>query len=565
MPDLILNSIESMSFQRNFNFLGDIFNFNSVDSYSLRSRVKSTGELEYSIRPIWSGLYNRTSSGLAYYGFIIDGINLGTGKITSFNWEESTDVLDRKFSMTFEIYESGNLKNLSGYRYSDIDQSIFTGDFKYVNDFQESISISQDGTSVQTMEQSVSFGIDDPVSPEDKIALKNKIFSGFAANRLPSLGIRTLYPSIISGNSNSGYIAYYSETVDSINSQYSFSKRSSYDNNKKATWEYSHSFNFNGNESIVVENGNIKSIFFQGLSGYRNLTGARDRWNEVKTGIYDRVNNTFYLMSGFSGLFNTGYFSGLINYPIERRFNENPLDGSIDYSYTYSNNSAISLSGYIFTNSRSFRYGEKGFAVIVENGEYIGMSTSNSGRFQNAYSGYINNESLILPRITGTFLLGKRLNDFTCEIASGFNKTLEDTTYQEFNGIVSYSKTYSNDPSLYNNDPNFIKYTQVITDNQPVHLHNKFLIPGYEEYVQSSDQSTEGSWINNITIVGKKGVSIDDYLNESFSKVIKPTGSGMMDAFLKSMNYSYSPFENTFEASFEYYYSKYKESENYLI
>lgn len=573
MPELSLSNVESLSYERAFNYWGDVFNYNSVDSYTIRSRVKSTeiaghpigtGITDHSIDPVWSLLDSVSSTGLNYYGFKIDGVSLGTGKIVSINWEEGTDVLEKKYTLSFEINSTGNLFNITGFNYVDIDTSVLSGDFKYVNNFSENISLSLQESQIQEMRQNLSFGIDDPLTTGEKIALKNRIFSGFAAFRIPSIGIRTLYPSIISGNSNSGYITYFNEVIDSVNSRYSFEKTSSYDNNNKATWDYSHAFQLNGNDAVVTENGAIRSIYFKGLSGYRNLSGARDRWDEIKTGIYSRVTGTFALMSGFSGLF-TGQFVNFINFAIDKNVSENPTEGTINYSYSYSNNPQYSTSGFAFSHSRSTSIDQYGYMSLTENGEYKGLSSNQIARFDSALYGYTTRSSWIVPRISGTFLLAQRISDLNCTVTGSFYPTSESVTYREFDGIISYSKTYSDNPYYYPTGSNFVRWENVITDNPPVHLHNKFLVPREDEYVQDSDQSTEGSYINNIKIIGKNGVSIDDYLTESYSKVILPTGSGMSDAFLKNMSYSFDPFNNTFEANFEYYYSKYRESEDVLI
>ena len=63
-------------------------------------------------------------------------------------------------------------------------------------------------------------------------------------------------------------------------------------------------------------------------------------------------------------------------------------------------------------------------------------------------------------------------------------------------------------------------------------------------------------------------LDIQDYLTECFTKVEKPTvmsGVFAENVFLKNMNYSFNPFENTFNANFDYYYTKKIESDNILI
>ena len=121
---------------------------------------------------------------------------------------------------------------------------------------------------VQETSQEISVSIDSPLDLRSRISLKNKIFSGFSQFRMANIGIESIFPSIITGNIYSGYITYSNESCDTINNEYSFTKRSYYDNNNSATWEFSHSVDFNGN-NIDMTN------FLNGVGGFETL--KRDR------------------------------------------------------------------------------------------------------------------------------------------------------------------------------------------------------------------------------------------------------------------------------------------------
>lgn len=563
MATLPITDVESLSYTRQYNFLGDIFCYNSTDSYTIKSRVRNTGvNPEASIEPVWSGVDNKMANSLNYYGFTIDNLFLGSGRINSFQWEQGTDVISKPYTMSFEIASSGNLYNLTGAAYSDINKQSFISGLQYVSDLQESVSISLSQTNLQEMTQSVSFGINRPLDFNEKLNLRNSIFSGFFINRMPSgLGMNTYTMDIITGKT-SGHISFYNETIDTINSRYSFERRSRFDKtNKKASWTYSHSVQLNGNNTTVAENGTIQSVYFNGTGNFRNLDGARDRWTEVSTGIFGRITGTFMTLSGFSGLYPTGYKHGLYPYPIQSSVDENPFEGSISYSYSYTNDPTFSGSGYIHSNSRSSSVDEDGYYIISENGNYRGVGSYDFARFSNALTAYKANNQ-IEKRISGTFILASFL---LCPPTGNFRITNESTTFQEYDGIVNYNKSFSNNPSYYPTGSKFVKFNNVISDKPPVHHYNKFLIPRSEEQIQKTDQSTEGSWVNNMTIFGKRETTINDYLQESFAKVQMPTGKNLLNYFLRNMNYSFDPFNTTFNASFEYYYSKYKDPDDILI
>ena len=81
MNTLYFNDIESLSFNKTFNFLGNIFCFSSLDTYSIKSRASGDPNLN-SIAVAWSGMENIVELGFGFSNFILHGVNVGTGKIT---------------------------------------------------------------------------------------------------------------------------------------------------------------------------------------------------------------------------------------------------------------------------------------------------------------------------------------------------------------------------------------------------------------------------------------------------------------------------------------------------
>jgi hypothetical protein len=378
---------------------------------------------------------------------------------------------------------------------------------------------------------------------------------------MPNVGMFYAFPNIITGNASSGYITYYNESYD-LNGRYSFKKRSLYSNDNKATWEYAHTFDYNGSDIVVSENGTINSIYFNTTGAHRNLSGARDRWTTISGNIFSRVSGLFATMANTTGVLSGVASCPLINFPIDRRWQEDPLAGNIQYSYSFSNNPIYSTSGYIYSNSRQISTDRDNYTVVVENGEYQGVSLNRDTRFLQASGGYYAGRSSVGSRITGSFLLATGLNKSGC-VGTGVSFLTNDSvTFEEYEGRISYTNTYSSNPSYYTGVSNFIKCTNTVSDNRPVHLNNKFLVPFVGEIAQSAEQSTEGSFVNSIQLFGKTGVPLTSYLTEIFSKVVKPSGSGI---FLKGFNYSFDPFNNVLESNFEYSYSRYRSRNNILI
>jgi arsenate reductase-like glutaredoxin family protein len=172
---------------------------------------------------------------------------------------------------------------------------------------------------------------------------------------------------------------------------------------------------------------------------------------------------------------------------------------------------------------------------------------------------WLSSKSGIQPRIQSY------LNSYSSgEECSNFNSgilTQSQETYSEYNSNISYSYTYSTD---INNQPSgdFYKITVSRSDTAPVHSAVTYSIAHFDEIVQSTKQSTRGSFSNKVDIISKTGVTMDDMLDAAFARVIKPNGS---DIYVNEFTYSYSPQANSLNFQLGYSYSNYKEMGEYLL
>lgn len=562
---------ELLGYNRTNEFWGDAFNPTSIETYDISARIKSTNTSN-SIS-VWNGAngVNAIVNGYLDYGpIVVNGVSLGSGRVTSINFEEGTDTIDKKYQASFEIIKSGSLWNFNGTYYSGIENLTLINNWHYIRNAQENFTITKNENGITSSEQQLSFEIDGIISGNNNQSLAKQIARLFMSG-VPNLYFFQDIPIYIDPNNGSGLINYYNETYDTVNNRYSFSRNYNNSGNNKATWTYSHSIAYNGNDVVVSEQGEIRSIYFEkkpaatGLELWSSyLSGAKDFWNGISSQIFDRVSgNTYKYYSGYLGMY-SGNQCPLFQTPITVSYNENPLEGVITYSYSYSNNPTFSGSGYSFSNSRNTSLGENGYLIVTENGSYQGLSSSKTGRFLVVSGAYFNGGiNDIFSRISSAFINATGIYLDGCYYTGEIFKISQEETFREFEGAIDYSYVYSNNPNYYPTGSMFSRYDLSVSTNYPVHLVNNFFIPNYKEIAQSARNSTEGIVTQSVSIYGKSGnIPLEYYQNEALSKTYPPTG---VDVYLKSANSSFNPSQNVYSLNLSYGFGEYRTKNDILV
>lgn len=561
---------ELLGYNRTKEFWGNAFNPTDIEVYNISARIKSTN-ITNSLS-VWngSGGVNEIVNGYLDYGpIIVNGVNLGSGRVISINFEEGTDTFDKKYEASFEIIKSGSLWNLNGTYYDDINTLTNINNWQYVRNWSENFSISKEENGITTTNQNLSFEIDGRVSGTNNQNLAKQIARLFMTN-VPNLYFFQDIPVYFSGTPNSGFINYYNEAYDPINKRYNFSRNYRNSGNSKATWTYSHSISYNGNDVTVSEQGEIRSIYYKkGTPStgkniwFSYLSGANDFWSQISGDIFNRVSGlTYRYYSGYLGMY-TGNQCPLFSIPINISYNENALEGTINYSFTYSNNPIYSGSGYSFSNSRSISIGENGYMIITENGSYQGLSPNKVSRFLAASGGYYEGINDISNRVQSAFVNGTGISLNDCPYTGEIFKTSQEETFREFDGAIDYSYVYTNNPNYYPMNSMFSKYDFSLSENYPVHLVNNFLIPNFKEIAQSARNSTEGDFSQSVAVYGRSGgIPLIYYQNEALSKTHTPTG---VDVYLKNANSSFSTSQNVYTLNLVYGFGKHRTKNNILV
>jgi hypothetical protein len=546
------SGVELLSLSQTSELLGNTLALRTIQNIGIRARLTNT-QTDITVAPIWSGIDQLTNI-TGYEPVILNGVLFGTGRMVSLSFDEGTDTRFKTYRAEIQVVKDADSYNvLSGVFFQDI-SGYAKPYFPFLTTIQENSSFNQVNSGIYDINRDISIEVDSFYSGDAK-SLAKTIASGLIYNYpfLNLIGLTVGDPYL-----NSGQGLYYNtESYDNINQRYSFSQNISTTPSGFYTWKYTHSLNYDVDGTVSVsENGNIISTKI--VSGDK-YTSASNGWLSVSTGIYNRVSDTC------SGYFkNTSgqlYFSGNVfisPQPVESSLTKNIYAGTIDYNYSYSNNPAL-YSGYSYSYEDEISVNENGYLTVSENGQLQGFLKNNTGNYNNIKNVWLSSKSGIEPRIQSY------LNSYSSgEECSNFNSgilTQSQETYSEYNSNISYSYTYSTD---INNQPSgdFYKITVSRSDTAPVHSAVTYSIAHFDEIVQSTKQSTRGSFTNKVDIISKTGVTMGNMLDAAFARVIKPNGS---DIYVNEFTYSYSPQANSLSFQLGYSYSNYKEMGEYLL
>lgn len=546
-----------LGLNHSLNLLGNTFHYRNTKNFSIKGYVDNSGVISETIEPIWDKITNLLNF-TGHQDIYINSCYVGYGRMKSISFDESTDTSYRTYNCDLEIFESGDLYNMSG-QYSSV-YSILQTNGKYVN------SISNNQTFTKGQKDSLLYGFDlnieiDQSYSGNRSDLAKEFYLNFRDSFSYSGLISAIYPSFYGTNG----IKYNNETYNEILGTYSFSTNFSYQSGLPYLWEYSNNISFDGSDVSVSENGKIKATRFPSSSSLRDnynyLDYALDAWSDVKTGIFERCNSIYnFYLTNLTGI--TDSCSGdLNNYLISSTINQNAILGEIEYSNNYSN-SKIYESGFYHSYSNDISYDEYGFTLVSIGGEIKGKSTGNENKgaiFSEMYSNYLTVKNNISGDASGIYFSYK-IYDENC-FSGNLVKNSSDESYSIYNSSISYKFNFSDNP-YYIDDEDVFKVISKYTDNKPVNIVNHFAVVNDGVYSQSSNQSTRGEFVSTVDIVGKSNLTVQEYVDLAKTKVITPSGT---DSVLQALSVNFSPLNKKFSLSANYSYSDYRSINDILI
>lgn len=519
MP-LSFPNIATLSVQQQSRFLQAGFNFSNAKSLRIQGLVIDLTN-QFGVTGIWTGIDTTNKAVIDYQPLLINGVDFGSGRITSISYDNGNDVRLKGYSATIEVLDSGNLFNLTGTYYNGVN---FTN-AQYLEEFNENWSFSrkQNGGYSSSHSASIRFttGVNNVNAIDSAKTLALTLFTG------SNLGF-----AFYSGYANRQGKRFFTESYNLIDKSCSFAE----------------SFDFNSdngrysairNHSVNLDELGIVSVSEQGeINGIENVNyqNALAALNTEMTGVYFRCSGVAYYY------FPTG--SLLINSPLSQSRTFDLFENNLSYSVSYNNNP--NNSGTYFWDYTQQVNRANGIGIIDENGTVIGRGANPTLAFAAAQNGFNVVKTSLNSRMTGAFIssFGSSTN---------FLQSKSDS-YSPLPAQISYARSHSNDPSLIA-DVGIRKKEITIENNNPIHAFNKLNIFNYKEIAQDDAQSTVGVSTVNVNMEGDKTVALPAFLTLATSSINAniPVGN---EIYIGEATYSYNRDENSVNSSLSWVYNK---------
>jgi hypothetical protein len=534
-----------LTYEHRNNFWGDKgFRYGSTVSMSINGYILDLSNTS-GVKDVFNACKNLSDSLNINQEIVIDGVNYGIGKVTSVSFDSGNWVKATEYTASIEIIDQGNLQNYP----SDInfDGSIIESiksNIEYVEDFSESYSIDYSSN-------------EDLVSGNHSINLKiSSLFGGdkiaFAKNLASVLFSKTFSEKL----STIAYSKppenlrkdYYSETYDSINGSCGFKRNFSYSNSSNC---------FSVDRSVVVSlgedgfttvtesntiNGEClqSTLFDSALAAFTSqIEGCYSRCNEA----YNTYKSSFSVQGD------------LINEEMERSVSKNRFTGEIQYSVAFTNDKRVK-NDYTYEYTLDLSRSEDFIWNANESGSIRGRGVLGSPeKFQKAFSGWNSERGAINSRVSSFYSANAEIKPTAYQLKL-INK---NTTHQPFEGVVSYSWDYTDDPTL--DMSNQVRRRSIqITDSKATVLHNDFLIPGgasrYAIPQSANSKQGEREVAANLEISSDTNPFVgNSFFNECVNIANANKGSGT-DLYLESFSFSSDEIEQNVDFSAKYKYSE---------
>jgi hypothetical protein len=373
---------DSIFFREKATWLYEIYSLTSnsgLSPFEVQSGVLAEFKSKYS-GDINVKVFNQTSD----YSFPNDGM-----RVAKFNVEVEVLFVPSSLSIPLSTW-SPELASTSGY--NGLDNGLFIGSGRNLEDFKESFDFDTSENGVRTYNHSMSFGLKTGTKAEAAaIALHV-----FARDKDNTFGISTMAGEISTLGDSGVFQSYFTETYDIIRNQYSFGRRREVLPSGASTYVYNttHTFNMKEDGTVdVTEKGNVKGkIFFsQSQAGAETLIASAFTRCNAFYSIYDQISSP----QGDSAL-----PTSLVNSPLKltRMFNRPSM--STDYEVTYTNSPLYAANGGIVEDTIDVSDSDLGI-VSLKHSFDIGFSKRASST---TLSNLIDNAVTTSPtRVSGYF------------------------------------------------------------------------------------------------------------------------------------------------------------------
>jgi len=530
-----------LSYKHNNNYFGDNFRYGTTKSLSVEGSIYQLRN-EEGVQPVWSGISGIVNGAVDYDDIILNGTNFGRGRIESLNFSEGNDVTKKNYTANITIFSTGNLFNMTGLYYSGLDLNNTGHPIYLTESFSEDFSFDLDENQEWNFEHSLQIKFVSGKANGNSstpLGMAKLLAKNLFENSIPAA---ILDPNYEGGIYNTSGKAYFTESLDEITSECSFSKRIKFGQGSGVySISYNHGVNTDENGvTTVSEEGKIKGVV-EPL-----LESAKNGYSSESSAFYGRCSQVF-------DAYKPGNANPLSDTRIRLRKTINEFLGEIDYGVSYTNDPRIHL-GYSWEYTQEISRSENCVVTVAERGQVKGISDEcrSNDVYQKALTGWSSVKSGIASRSAAYYHLATSLNNALKNIGRSESRS-------QFNGTVEYDYTYNDDPN--SNIDGFRRIDYSVEDATPVHLVARFVIPGYKEIVQPQQNATLGSRTVTMEINGYRTTTLAQY--RDYAKVrlnqLIPIGT---DVFINDVQYSLNETEKIFNIQCSWSYVGYRAFEN---
>jgi hypothetical protein len=349
-----------LGYQVNKNYLGEgVFSLSTIKNISIEgildNRVNNSDsegvkENFQKISGFLTGIVN------AYDAVIVNGYNLGTGKVNNLSFPDQNPIRLGSYKYDIEIVENSDFSNIQT---GDIYGTFLSGVNDKILSLDETLNFDNAANGDYSYNHDLNIQYYDTGSD---LFTKSKNFANSVYSdslKLGLIGPFSGFYDVLKTKKN-----YFSETYDLISKRCGFSKKilinKNYNNNYTTTLNHTITLDTNG-KITVTEQGVIK-----GLDNTLNYT-ADNYFNTELANSYNRCQNVFNFYVEKYGL---GAKDSLFNQPFNLGKTADWFNNSLEYSVSYVNDPAFEgnvINTYNITVNKDIQ--EVG--VYTEQGEII--------------------------------------------------------------------------------------------------------------------------------------------------------------------------------------------------
>ena len=491
---------------------------------------------------IWSEMDNLRDSMQQFQEIILEGVSIGSGRVTSFNFPESRSPQQSVYEATIETYSTGDFTNLSS--------GVFSGIVADPEIWSRAISISEDIAST--------------TDPLNNTNFSRSLRFDLINNELDVSGFidvaRTMATGLMSGdpalnNFQKAYPGYYQnegrrvfqETYDLYNGSFSFDESFASSQTDNYLLDSSFSLNIGEDGGITCSERGQITINREPISSY-----IYNVFDTIKAGANQRVDDFF---SGYAGMGCSQLYlnSSSQLFDLSR--------GLVNYSFDY-NNDPFSSGGLFVTRTLDINMSNNGEVSLTENGSVKSSSYSSGSQNLDEAIQYFNTNISggILDRLydmyTGSpfdFVKGT-CDDPTGYLPSGDLELVSKSNgYSEYNGIFNYDRNYSFKESSIDDNNFIVTFSQNLTN--PIEKVWFGVSVGDGELAQSQNQASMYQDSQTIRVKSlETGRNINEYLSGALSGLQQPASTFYVSRF----SYDFNPNRLELNLNVDYNYTGYR-------